>query len=147
MPSASSKLTSSSCGTTPIRVSSVPSCLTNAHAGCEGMSYSLKIDAAVSSRLSKVNEWRSMNSRYELSDPFQATPTMRTLPLNFLLTSSTEGASLLQVPQPGAQNQKATGLSASAAVREKEVCVPRMSAATSCICDCATVSEIKGSVV
>jgi hypothetical protein len=49
---------------------------------------------------------------------------MRTLPLNFLLTSSTEGASRLQVPQPGAQNQKTTGLSASAAVREKDVCVP-----------------------
>jgi hypothetical protein len=65
-----------------------------------------------------------MNSRYELSDPFQATPTTRTFPLNFLLTSSTEGASRLQVPQPGAQNQKTTGLSASAAVREKDVCVP-----------------------
>ena len=124
LPSASSKLTSSSCGTTPILVSSVPSCLTNAHAGCDGMSYSLKIKAAVSSRLSKVNEWRSMNSRYELSDPFQATPTTRTFPLNFLPTSSTEGASRLQVPQPGAQNQKTTGLSASAVVREKDVCVP-----------------------
>ncbi len=56
---------------------------------------------------------------------------MRTFPLNFLLTSSTEGASLLQVPQPGAQNQKTTGLSASAAVREKDVCVPIMSADTS----------------
>jgi hypothetical protein len=95
------------------------------------MSYSLNISAEVSLRLSKVNEWRSMNSRYELSDPFQATPTMRTFPLNFLLTSSTEGASLLQVPQPGAQNQKTTGLSASAAVREKDVCVPIMSADTS----------------
>ena len=119
----------------------------NAHAGCDGMSYSLKIDAAVSSRLSKVNEWRSMNSRYELSDPFQATPTTRTFPLNFLLTSSTEGASRLQVPQPGAQNQKATGLSASAAVSEKVVCVPMMFADTSCIDDGATVSEVKGSVV
>jgi hypothetical protein len=49
---------------------------------------------------------------------------MRTFPLNFLLTSSTEGASRLHVPQPGAQNQKTTGLSASAAVREKDVCVP-----------------------
>jgi hypothetical protein len=72
---------------------------------------------------------------------------MRTLPLNFLLTSSTEGASLLQVPQPGAQNQKTTGLSASAAVREKDVCVPMMFAETSCICDCVTVSGVKGSVV
>jgi len=56
---------------------------------------------------------------------------MRTFPLNFLLTSSTEGASRLQVLQPGAQNQKATGLSESAAVREKDVCVPMMFAATS----------------
>jgi hypothetical protein len=72
-----------------------------------------------------------MNSRYELSDPFHATPTMRICPLNFLLTSSTEGASLLQVPQPGAQNQKTTGLSARASVREKLDCVPMMFAATS----------------
>jgi hypothetical protein len=72
---------------------------------------------------------------------------MRTFPLNFLLTSSTEGASLLQVPQPGAQNQKTTGLSASAAVREKDVCVPIMFAETSCICDCVEVSEVEGSVV
>jgi hypothetical protein len=88
-----------------------------------------------------------MNSRYELSDPFQATPTMRTFPLNFLLTSSTEGASLLQVPQPGAQNQNATGLSVSAAVSEKVVCVPMMFADNSCIDGGATVAEVKGSVV
>jgi hypothetical protein len=72
-----------------------------------------------------------MKLRYESSFPFQATPTMRTFPLNFLLTSSTEGASRLHVPQPGAQNQKTTGLSASAAVREKDVCVPMMFADTS----------------
>ncbi len=72
---------------------------------------------------------------------------MRTSPLNFLLTSSTEGASRLQVLQPGAQNQKATGLSASAAVSEKVVCVPIMFADTSCIDDGATVSEVEGSVV
>jgi hypothetical protein len=35
---------------------------------------------------------------------------MLTLPAHFLLTSSTEGASLLQVPQYGAQNQKAVGV-------------------------------------
>jgi hypothetical protein len=88
-----------------------------------------------------------MNSRYELSDPFHATPTMRTCPLNFLLTSSTEGASRLHVPQPGAQNQKATGLSARAAVREKLDCVPMMFADNSCIDGGATVAEVKGSVV
>ena len=51
------------------------------------------------------------------------------------------------MPQPGAQNQKATGLSASAAVKEKFVCVPIMFADTSCIDDGATVSEVKGSDV
>jgi hypothetical protein len=50
---------------------------------------------------------------------------------------------LNQVPK----TKKTTGLSASAAVREKDVCVPMMFADTSCICDCATVSEVKGSVV
>ena len=49
--------------------------------------------------------------------------------------------------QPGAQNQKATGLSASAAVKEKFVCVSIMFADTSCIDDGATVSEVKGSDV
>ena len=72
---------------------------------------------------------------------------MRTFPLNFLLTSSTEGASRLQVPQPGAQNQKTTGLSARAAVSEKDVCEPMMFADTSCTDDGATVSEGKESVV
>lgn len=41
--------------------------------------------------------------------PFQPTPTIWTFPAHFLLTASTEGASALQVPQYGAQNQKATG--------------------------------------
>jgi len=88
-----------------------------------------------------------MKLRYESLVPFQATPMMRTLPPNFLLTSSTEGASRLHVVQPGAQNQIATGLSASAAVSEKVVCVPMMFADTSCTGDGATVSEGKGSVV
>ncbi len=51
------------------------------------------------------------------------------------------------MPQPGAQNQKATGLWARAAFSEKVVCVPMMFADTSCIDDGATVSEVKGSVV
>ncbi len=50
-----------------------------------------------------------MNPSTSDDEPFQATPTMVTLPAHFLLASSTEGASLLQVPQYGAQNQKATG--------------------------------------
>jgi len=46
--------------------------------------------------------------------PAHATPTTLTVSANSLLTSSTEGASALQVPQPGAQNHNTTGLSASA---------------------------------
>lgn len=41
--------------------------------------------------------------------PFQPIPTIWTFPVHFLLAASTEGASPLQVPQYGAQNQKATG--------------------------------------
>ncbi len=48
------------------------------------------------------------------------------------------------MPQPGAQNQKATGLSASAAVSEKVVCVPIMFAETSCNDDGATDSVVEG---
>lgn len=51
--------------------------------------------------------------------------------LNFLLTASTEGASLLQVLQPGAQNQKATGLSFMADTREKGVALLMTGACTS----------------
>jgi len=46
--------------------------------------------------------------------PAHATPTTLTDSANSLWTSSTEGASALQVPQPGAQNHNTTGLSASA---------------------------------
>ena len=41
--------------------------------------------------------------------PYQATPTTLTFSLNFWWTTSTEGASLLQAPQPGAQNHNAKG--------------------------------------
>jgi hypothetical protein len=43
------------------------------------------------------------------ADPFQATPMIGTVATDAVLTSSTEGASELQVLQPGAQNQNATG--------------------------------------
>lgn len=51
--------------------------------------------------------------------------------MNFLLAASTEGASKLQVVQPGAQNQNTTGLTASAAVREKVLPSPIILAVTS----------------
>lgn len=45
--------------------------------------------------------------------PFQATPITVTSVENLLCALSTEGASKLQVTQPGAQNQRATGFCAS----------------------------------
>lgn len=68
---------------------------------------------------------------YSVLEPLHATPTIRTLPANFLLAASTEGASKLQVLQPGAQNQKATGDSTTAACNEKELPSPMMRAETS----------------
>jgi hypothetical protein len=50
-----------------------------------------------------------MNPSISSCVPFQPIPTTSTFPAHFLLTASTEGASPLQVPQYGAQNQKATG--------------------------------------
>lgn len=49
-----------------------------------------------------MNPWKAV------SEPNQATPTKSTLPAHRLLAASTEGASLLQVVQVGAQNQRAT---------------------------------------
>jgi len=51
-----------------------------------------------------------MNACIEASSPFHATPTTVILSAHFLLVASTEAASALHVLQPGAQNQKATGL-------------------------------------
>jgi hypothetical protein len=50
---------------------------------------------------------------------------------NFVLAASTEGASKLQVLQPGAQNQKATGFCASASLRENDVPEPMVRAVNS----------------
>jgi hypothetical protein len=47
--------------------------------------------------------------------PDQATPTKATSPAHLCAASSTEGASRLQVPQPGAQNQNTTGAPATEA--------------------------------
>ena len=87
-----------------------PVALWNTHAGCEATEKLAKISPSPSRTLGKVKPWREMNSSISPCVPFQATPTMLTLPAHFLLTSSTEGASLLQVPQYGAQNQKAVGV-------------------------------------
>lgn len=45
--------------------------------------------------------------------PVQATPMNSALPAHRCAASSTEGASRLQVPQPGAQNQNTTGVPAT----------------------------------
>ena len=64
-------------------------------------------------------------------EPLHATPTIWTLSANFVLAASTEGASKLQLLQPGAQNQKATGFFASALLRENEVPEPMVRAVNS----------------
>jgi hypothetical protein len=56
---------------------------------------------------------------------------MRTVPANFLLAASTEGASKLQVLQPGAQNQNAIGVCTTASCNENELPSPMMRAVTS----------------
>jgi len=69
---------------------------------------------AVSSRFTKVKPCRSTNDWYDDRLPAHATPTTVTEFSNFLRVSSTEGASALQVPQPGAQNHNTTGFWARA---------------------------------
>lgn len=56
-----------------------------------------------------------MKSWKASSLPVHATPTKLTWPANCVATSSTEGASRLQVLQVGAQNQNAVGIPATAA--------------------------------
>ena len=51
-------------------------------------------------------------------EPFHATPRNDTESPYLLAASSTEGASLLQVPQPGAQNQRTIGPSVSSKTLE-----------------------------
>jgi hypothetical protein len=51
-----------------------------------------------------------MNACIEASSPFHATPTTVILSAHCLLAASTEAAAALHALQPGAQNQKATGL-------------------------------------
>ncbi len=57
-----------------------------------------------------------MNWVYEPVLPAHATPMNETLSPYFLLHASTEGASSLQVSQPGAQNQNTTGRDATTAL-------------------------------
>lgn len=73
----------------------------------------------VSSKLSKVNPWRSTKDWYDDWLPDHATPTMVTESEKFLRVSSTEEASLLQAPQPGAQNHNTTGFCESASDNTK----------------------------
>ena len=56
-----------------------------------------------------------MNPWNDSSLPDQATPMNVALPAHRCAASSTEGASRLQVPQPGAQNQNTTGAPATEA--------------------------------
>lgn len=52
-----------------------------------------------------------MNPWYDSASPNQVTPTKSTRPAHALLAASTEGASMLQIVQVGAQNQSTTGRS------------------------------------
>ena len=61
-----------------------------------------------------VKPCRSTKDWYDDWLPAHATPTTVTESANFFRASSTEGASELQVPQPGAQNHNTTGFCASA---------------------------------
>lgn len=92
---------------------------TNTHAGWYGTLYLANTAPGVSSTFTKVSPCRDTNEAYESVSPAHATPTIVTEFLNFACTASTEGASKLQVPQPGAQNHSATGLLASSSPRLK----------------------------
>ena len=83
-----------------------------AKAGWEAMPYSAKTSPSGSETCGKVSPNSSTNDWNEASSPYQATPTRLARPAHRALASSTEGASLRQVNQPGAQNQRASGLSA-----------------------------------
>lgn len=63
--------------------------------------------------LLKLMPCLTMKSFIDSALPFHATPITVTLSANFWCARSTEGASKLQVLQPGAQNHKATGCCAS----------------------------------
>ena len=80
-----------------------------ATAGCDATPKRAKISPSGS--LSCVNErpYSSTKARKSSSDPYHATPRNVALPAQRVLASSTEGASLRQVPQPGAQNHSTTG--------------------------------------
>ena len=93
----------------PSTSSREPSAPWNTHAGWPDTPNEAKIEPSGSRTLVKVRPWRDTKSSISSSLPFQPTPTTVTFPAHFLLAASTEGASLLQVPQYGAQNQNATG--------------------------------------
>ena len=98
----------SASGRAPTFTSRSPLAAWNTHAGWPGTPNPAKIEPSGSRTLVNVRPWRSMKSLISSCVPFQPMPTIWTFPAHFLLTASTEGASALQVPQYGAQNQKAT---------------------------------------
>ena len=69
----------------------------------------------MSSMFGKLSPWREMNSAYVAAEPAHATPITSAEPASSSCRASTEGASWLQVVQPGAQNHSATGLSTDSA--------------------------------
>src|SRR6056297_688132 len=91
-----------------------------------------------------VRPWRSMKSWNESSLPVHATPMKLASSWNCTATSSTEGASRLQMLQVGAQNQNSVGLSATAAPSKVP---PPTSGALNCRASGTTGASVMGASV
>lgn len=83
----------------PTTTSRSPEASWNTHAGWPGTPNEAKIEPSASRTLVNVKPWRETNPSISSCVPFQPIPTIVTFPAHFLLASSTEGASPLQVPQ------------------------------------------------
>lgn len=112
----SDSTSSSVCSSTaPTKVSALPSASTITSAGCAGTSKCENTYPGSSLSWGKVRPCLSMNPWKVSSVPTQATPTKATWSPHFWCAASTEGASALQLPQVGAQNQNAAGAPATEA--------------------------------
>lgn len=101
----------SAASTAPRSTCTSPLGETTTKAGWEATPYSAKTSPNGSETWGKVSPNSSTNPWKSSSSPYQATPTKLARPAHRALASSTEGASLRQVNQPGAQNHSAIGWS------------------------------------
>ena len=95
--------------TAPATVSVPPSVFTMTSAGWKATSKREKTSPGSSLICGKVRPCLSTKPWYDSSEPVHATPTKLTWSWYLMLAASTEGASRLQVPQVGDQNQNAVG--------------------------------------